>query len=473
MLHRTRSHIASLKGELQVGNSTLVSQTSFVHYRLHYLDDLDFSTDDSVNFRRNERYSQVLQELRLQSPTGRPVDYMAGFFYLHSDWHSLETQLWAVPDFPPPPDPASGQLFNGSFANAFRDRSNVYSEYASGGWKFAPGFRFSGSIRYSHEAKAIVSGRTPIGTLTIWNTIANPPFDPTPLSHKAGFLDGNASLQYEVRPNVTAYASFGHGSKSGGFVETNTIAVPPASLVDGKVPAALVARGSELKDETAMNYEIGLKSQWLDRRLRLNLAVFLTSIHNFQDTVFTGGSLGFLTFNGPARSRGFEAEGSFAATSRLTLDAAFTYADASDVIQPIDPATNAPEIDAAGDPVYGRYRRSQAPKIIANAGATYLAPLTGKIDLDLAAQLHHRSSMYNQRQDGYHSQPLTTLDLSMGVAAHDHRWEVDLSAKNVTNAIAEDFASATVDPRFSAFYGAHAASPNRSRTIMLTGRVRY
>jgi iron complex outermembrane receptor protein len=120
-VHRTISNIASLKGEVALGDDTLTAQTSYVGYRLHYLDDMDFSTDDSVNFKRDERYSQVSQELRLQSPTGLPVDYMAGFFFLASHWHSLETQLWAVPNFPPPPDPASGQLFNGSFANDFRE----------------------------------------------------------------------------------------------------------------------------------------------------------------------------------------------------------------------------------------------------------------------------------------------------------------------------------------------------------------
>jgi iron complex outermembrane receptor protein len=221
-----------------------------------------------------------------------------------------------------------------------------------------------------------------------------------------------------------------------------------------------------------MSYEIGLKTLWFDKRLRLNVAAFATNIHNFQDTVFTGGTLGFITFNGPARSRGFEIDSGFQATHRLSIDAAMTYADATDVIQPIDPTTNAPAVSSAGTAVFARYRRSQAPKIIVNAGATYIAPLNDMLDLRVDARVHHRSSMYNQRQDGFLSQPLTTLDLSIGVAAHDHRWEIDLAAKNVTNDIAEDFASATVDPRFAAFYGAHAASPNRDRTLMLTGRIK-
>jgi iron complex outermembrane receptor protein len=470
--HRTISNIASLKGELQLGDDLLTAQTSYVGYRLNYLDDLDFSTDDSVNFRRDERYWQVSQELRLQSPTGLPIDYMVGVFFLASHWHSLETQFWAVPNFPPPPDPASGQLFNGDFTNDFTEDSRTYSGYASGHWHASSRLTVSGGLRFSRETKDIITGRTPVGPLTIWNTIANPPFDPTALTHKASFLDGNVSVQYAIRPGFIAYASFGHGSKAGGYVETNTIAVPPSALIDGKVPASLVAMGSDLKDETAKSIEIGLKTLWIDEHLRFNIAVFSTDIHNFQDTVFTGGTLGFITFNGPARSRGFEIDSGFQATHRLSFDAAMTYADATDVIQPIDPATNAPEVDGADAPVFARYRRSQAPKIIVNAGTTYLAPVNNALDVRFDARMHHRSSMYNQRQDGFLSQPLTTLDLSLGLAARDHGWEVDLTAQNVTNDTAEDFASATVDPRFAAFYGAHAASPNRDRTLMLTCRIK-
>ena len=76
--------------------------------------------------------------------------------------------------------------------------------------------------------------------------------------------------------------------------------------------------------------------------------------------------------------------------------------------------------------------------------------------------------MFNQRQEEFPSKALTTLDLSAGIEARSQRWGVDLVAKNVTNAISEDFASPSVDPRFSAFYGAYLAGPNPLRTVMLS-----
>jgi iron complex outermembrane receptor protein len=472
-LHDTASHLASLKGELKIGDHTLISQTSYVRYKLSFIDDLDFSKDNAINFLRDETYHQFTQELRMQSPSGGALEYMGGLFYLDSHWDSLERQQWAVPAFPPPPAPISGQLFNGPFANKYLQDSKSYSAFASGTWHITEALRLAGGIRGTRETKDVLFGRTNSAPFTIWNTIANPPFDPTPLALRSNFLDGNVSLQYNFTPNAMAYATFGHGSKAGGFAETNTIAIPPTLLVNGKVPPALVAGGSQVLDEFAKSYEIGIKTTLFDRRMFFNIAGFWTDVKNFQDTVFTGGPLGFITFNGPARSRGVEVATAFTVTPKFRVDGGLTYADATGVIQPIDPVTMAPEVDANGNPVYANYTRSQAPKVIFNLNGHYATPLTNSLGLRLGASVRHRSMMFNQRQELFPSDALTTVDLLVGIASTIDRWGIELAAKNVLNKISEDFASPSVDPRFGAFYGAYLAGPTPTRTITLSATVKY
>jgi iron complex outermembrane receptor protein len=160
---------------------------------------------------------------------------------------------------------------------------------------------------------------------------------------------------YAFTRSINGYLSYGHGSKAGGFIETNSIAVPPQLLVNGKVPAALVAANASLKDEFSDSYEVGIKSSLFDRRLRLNIALFKTDITNFQDTVFTGGSLGFITFNDPATSKGVDSDVAWDIGHGLSMDGGATYADATAVIQPIDPVTGALEFDQNGNPIYKRY----------------------------------------------------------------------------------------------------------------------
>lgn len=471
--HQTKSDIGNIRIELQLGDHVLSSQTAYVHYNLFNQDDFDFTSDDTVNFQRAERYKQFTQEFRVQSPTGNAIEYMAGAFYLNSTWNSSELQDWAVPGFPPAGGPPPGQLFNGPFTNNFDQESKAYSGFAAGTWHISDTLRLAGGVRFTREEKEVLFGRVASAPLTVWNTIANPPFNPTPLQHSSSFWDGNLSLQYDIAPRVMAYAAFGHGSKSGGFVETNTVAVPPPLLVNGKVPPELVAAGSAIRDEFTKSYEVGLKTTLLDGRMRFNIAGFWTDIKDFQDTVFTGGALGFLTSNGPARSRGFEIETAFRITPSLQFDGGLTYADATGVIQPIDPATSAPQVDANGNAVYDRFRRSQAPKLIFNAGLNYDLTLTDSLNARFGASVRHRSSMFNQRQELFLSPKLTTVDLSVGIEDSSKRWGVDVVAKNINNGISQDFASPSVDPRFGAFYGAYLAGPNPLRTVMLSAHVKY
>jgi iron complex outermembrane receptor protein len=470
--HHTRSHLASLKAELSIGDHKLISQTSYIAYKLGYIDNFSFSPEDLISFQRNEKYHQISEELRIQSPSSGRLQYMAGIYFLGSHWDSSENQIWNVPGIPGPPIPGIGDvLFNGSFNNHYVSDNHTYSAFASGSFEITPKLKLAGGIRGTRETKDILYGRTTIGALTVWNTIANPPFAPTPLGLRANFFDGNISLNYEIANNAMVYVAFGHGSKAGGYAETNTIAVPPSALVGGLVPANLVAAGAAVKNEYVKTYEIGLKSKLLEGHLLFNLTGFLTNAKDFQDTVFTGGPLGFITFNGPARSIGFEVQSAYRFDKHLSFSGSFTYADATQVLQPID-ATGTPSVDANGNPVFGTYRRSQAPKAVFNLGSNYKTPISSMMDLTLNANLRHRSSMFNQRQEQFLSHELTTLDLSAGISASDDRWGIELLGKNVTNAISEDFASPTIDPRYAAT-GGHLASPTQRRTIMLSVRYKY
>ena len=81
--------------------------------------------------------------------------------------------------------------------------------------------------------------------------------------------------------------------------------------------------------------------------------------------------------------------------------------------------------------------------------------------------------MFNQRQEQFLSPPLTTLDLTAGVEASGGRYGIDIVAKNVTNSSSQDFASPSVDPRFTAFYNSYLAGPNQLRTVMISLHVKY
>ncbi|HMH28640.1 MAG TPA: TonB-dependent receptor [Steroidobacteraceae bacterium] len=444
--HISEINFYNLKLQWDLGQYTLVSQTARVDYNLAYDDDFDFSPEPWIDFIRLENYQQFTEELRLASPTGRAVDYIVGAFLFHSDWHSVEHQDWGVPDWPPG-TPIAGQLFNGPFTNDFNERTDSKSAFATATWHFTDQWRLTTGLRYSNERKDTLFGRTNAAPLTIWNTLANPPFPTTALPFSDSFLDGNANLQFAPSSNEMLYLAYGHGTKTGGYVETNSNAYPV--LADPAVD-------SLIKSEVAQTVEAGIKSSLLEHRLRVNASIFHTAISNFQDTLFTGAAAGFITENLPARSKGFEFETAWQASRNLRLAGAVTHSDATETRTALD-AVLVPSI------LCRVCRATQAPIWNATSGADYQRPITASLNLLAGAHFRYRGSMYNQQGDAFPSAPYRPLDLSLGVASGNGIWSLMGQVKNVNNSLSEDFASPSVAPNF-----AGSASPAPLRTIWLT-----
>jgi iron complex outermembrane receptor protein len=72
--------------------------------------------------------------------------------------------------------------------------------------------------------------------------------------------------------------------------------------------AAIFGNQPNWKDETAWNYEVGAKTQWLDRKVTFNASAFYTEIENLQATTTAGSCSSRIVFNVPAKSQGLEAE---------------------------------------------------------------------------------------------------------------------------------------------------------------------
>ena len=449
--HSNTVNVYNLKLQWNLGGYSLVSQTARVDYDLNNVDAFGFSPDTAVNFNRLENYQQFTQELRLASPTNQAVEYILGGFIFHSDWTSVEHQLWAVPGLPPG-TPIAGQLFNGPFTNDFQQKTDSDSAFASATWHIVDQWQFTGGIRYTNERKHVLFGRTNAAPFTIWNTDANPPFPITALPFSDSFLDGNASLQYSPSKDVMFYGSYGHGTKTGGYVETNTNAYPV--FADPAVD-------SKIKSEVAQTEELGVKSTLLDRSLRLNAALFHTKITNFQDTVFTGAAAGFITENRPAKTQGVEFESVWQATKALRLAAAATYADAT-AMSSAEDRMLVPTISCL------ECRATQSPTWTGTADANYEYPLTSWLNGIASAHFRYRGSMYNQDGNAFPTGPYRPIDLSLGAESADGKWSVIAMVKNVNNSLSEDFASPSVDPRFAGL-----GSPAPLRTVWLTASAHF
>ncbi|GAC1303026.1 MAG: TonB-dependent receptor [Steroidobacteraceae bacterium] len=182
-------------------------------------------------------------------------------------------------------------------------------------------------------------------------------------SLQSNLYSGKAEMDLHFTRDLLTYLSFNRGVKGGGFnapLFPNTIVSPP-------LLAAL-----EIKPERLNAYEIGVKSEWLEHRLRFNAAAFYYDYKDNQVLTYLF-AVAQLIRNAPAKHKGGEFELEYAPTDSLRLGVGAAYVDA--VVS---------NIDARGNGVPGDYTPSNAPRWSGNAMARYTWALLGG---HLAAQV--------------------------------------------------------------------------------------
>jgi iron complex outermembrane recepter protein len=115
------------------------------------------------------------------------------------------------------------------------------------------------------------------------------------------------TLTWKFAPDKMIYATYSKGFRPGGV---NRIAGP---------------NGVPYQPDYLKNYEIGWKTQWWDRRLRWNAALFWEDWKNFQFGFLVPPSITAITNAGNARIKGLENEIVFEPINRLMMSANFTF----------------------------------------------------------------------------------------------------------------------------------------------------
>jgi len=112
-------------------------------------------------------------------------------------------------------------------------------------------------------------------------------------------------LEYTVNEDVMVYGSIAQGYKSGGFQDT------PPNTLGAQTP---------YDPETVLSYELGLKSEYMNRRLRVNGALFYMDYQDLQVEFTNDVCLCNIVSNASdAKIQGLEIDVNFAATENLLV----------------------------------------------------------------------------------------------------------------------------------------------------------
>jgi iron complex outermembrane receptor protein len=241
-------------------------------------------------------------------------------------------------------------------------RTNSEAVYAQGEYRLTDLVGFTLGGRYTYDKKDYNYDWYP-QELFPQNNVGNQVVQLTPVpglalynysnTLRSNLWSGKAEMDLHFTPDLLTYLSFNRGVKGGGFnapLFPNTISTP-----------ALLA-ALEIKPEELNAYEVGVKSEWLDHRLRFNGAAYYYDYKNNQVLTYLY-AVAQLIRNAPAKNKGGEFELEYAPTERLRLGLGAAYVDA--IVM---------NIDARGTGVPGNYTPSNAPRWTGNALARYTWP---------------------------------------------------------------------------------------------------
>lgn len=404
---------------------------------------------------RPQKQDQFSAELRYQGEIG-PVKLVAGGYYYEASYTNNQQTFFFTSNFPT--DATEQQVLDGirnghpgevPGFTAQQDSKNV-AVFGQLDWEVVDNLNVSIGGRYTNEKKRICSGQAtgPTDARVYTNAfgdcpanlLALPGFEEDAINPVTGAIipqDGKESwarftprfgLDYKF-DNGMVYASYSKGFRSGGFNgrATNAFTLGPYD------------------PETIESYEVGLKSQWADNRVRFNLTLFNMNYTDKQeDVVFPDPVAVTVTVvqnAAKARIRGFEAEFQAVPTEGLTLGLNIGHLDAKfsnwlDTGFNQDPATQAAtpfvEIDKSN------FKLRRAPKWSVDLSANYEHKLGNDHALNFNAGLRYKSSYYlvantltvanpnNGFVDGF-----ALVDAAISYDAKD--WRLSLFGKNLTN----------------------------------------
>ena len=221
------------------------------------------------------------------------------------------------------------------------------------------------------------------------------------------------------------------------------------------------------------NYELGFKTSWMDRKVKLNGAVYMQDWKKFQ-FAFLGQNSFTEIHNGPdARIKGLELDASYRITDRLTVSGSGAFTDAKTLnnLCAIDDPTYACTDEDNSIAAKKGTRLPVTPKVKANIMARYVYPLANG-DAHFQAVIVHQGSATSDIRTAKADllgdiRSYTTVDVAYGIDWP--RYSVELYIDNLFDERAELSRYVQCGQCYSRYY----IVPTTPQTIGLRGGYKF
>lgn len=418
---RGETLIMSGTANLSLGDYTLTSITGYSWFDSAMINGFDQTlptggqTTNSTYNSYPEKFDQFSQEIRLTSPAGKPIEFIVGAYYDTSDYHLDQFGGFNINN--------SALNYFGLLHTFFDQQTESYSLFGQATWNATDTLRFIGSLRYTNTTKeATFDGERIYG-----------PYNLRPLTQAQGKrkennVDPSITAQFDLSDDIMVYATYGRGSKSGGFV-SNTYGTTDATF--------------QYEPEKSRNIEAGVRASF--GILTANVSVYDTKFNNLQVSVYNPTTSTYQTGNAAsAASTGVEGTFVLKPSRNFDITTSLAYQDiryldypgaACLASQPLTDCNPASPASIAANNIAG----SPLPYVSDFSGSVQAhawVPLSSALELDVTGVASFRSGYFNSDtqdpvfgyQEGY-----AKFDLRVQIGDPDDRWHVAFVGRNLTN----------------------------------------
>ncbi len=403
---------ASLNVEHEFGFARFTSITSYRNTKSHTNIDADaspltiFHVDGGINHNKD-----FTEELQLSSLRGSKINWAIGAFYFGANNRVNNFSLTFGGPFTPLP--TSTRVISGNG----QEKTDSIAPFGQVDFEVLPDTRLTLGGRYTYERREL--------NVTQSATLVNGTVIPTLASvlgaeKTARKFTYRVALDHKFSERVLGYASYNRGFKSGGF-----------NIINPANPA--------YNPEQLDAYEIGLKSEFADRRVRLNLAGFYYDYKDVQVVQIVnlpGSTAGvqLITNGAKAELYGLDAdlEAQLAPGLTLTAGVELLHNEFTDfrnsVISSPRPAPAGGVIQTTGDVTGNRLPGAQ--KVSGNIALKYTTPVSFG-ELNFNASESYNGSYYFEPDNVLKQKSFNLVNMSVGWTSSDEKYSASVFVRNL------------------------------------------
>ncbi len=390
----------------------LTAQTSWQHNYRYYNPsvDGDFSPADAVTIINDYGHAwnnvQVFtQEIRLSSADSRtsPLSWTAGAYFFHQyEPNKQATHFGADAALVGSPETDFSSI------DVTKAKNTGVAGYGQINFAVTKQLELIAGLRYDYEHRYLnVEGLyQPDGQSAIVST------PDTAAALHFGAVSPKVGVKYTLSDRNMVFATYNRGYRPGGLTQLSTDPTQPPLF--------------PYHPEYSNNIELGIKNNWLDHKLQVNVTAFLSHVNNAQvPTLILPAAITVTRNTGKLISKGAELEASANPVKGLQIDYSFGYTDAH--YQSLNLSENGAAIDLAGK------KQIFTPDATSMLAPQYSVLLNAREDLRLIirGEWYWLGRQYFDLENTISQRPYSKLNARVGVSTK--HLQLFVWARNLTD----------------------------------------